>query len=87
LEAAHIRPYLGEHTNGVRNGILLRGDIRTLFDRHLIAVEPSTHRVVLSHQLEGTRYSYLHGKEVSLPVEARLRPDAAALSWHREQLQ
>src|SRR5258705_4430106 len=33
LEAAHIYPYGGADTNHVQNGILLRSDIHTLFDR------------------------------------------------------
>jgi len=32
LEAAHIRPYKGKHTNHVKNGILLRSDLQ---DWHL----------------------------------------------------
>lgn len=30
LEAAHIRPYRGPHTNHIQNGLLLRADIHTL---------------------------------------------------------
>ena len=33
-------PYKGEETNHVQNGILLRGDIHTLFDCGLIAIDP-----------------------------------------------
>jgi putative restriction endonuclease len=32
LEAAHISPYKGDHTNDVTNGLLLRADLHTLFD-------------------------------------------------------
>lgn len=38
LEAAHISPYDGKKTNHVTNGLLLRADIHTLFDRGLIKV-------------------------------------------------
>jgi putative restriction endonuclease len=38
LEAAHIKPYIGEATNHITNGWLLRSDLHTLFDRHLIGV-------------------------------------------------
>jgi predicted restriction endonuclease len=33
LEAAHIRTYKGSDDDAMRNGILLRADIHTLFDR------------------------------------------------------
>lgn len=41
LEAAHIMPYMGKHTNVVQNGLLLRSDIHTLFDRFLLTVVPT----------------------------------------------
>lgn len=40
LEAAHISPYKGDHTDRVDNGLLLRADIHTLFDLHLLTVLP-----------------------------------------------
>lgn len=39
LEAAHIVPYQGPQTNDVTNGLLLRADIHTLFDRGLIRID------------------------------------------------
>ena len=35
LEAAHIVPFRGQATHHVQNGLLLRSDIHTLFDRGL----------------------------------------------------
>lgn len=43
LEAAHIIPYRGDHTNQVCNGILLRADLHTLFDLGLLRIEPTTY--------------------------------------------
>lgn len=40
LEAAHISPYRGTHTDTLRNGLLLRADIHTLFDLDLLTVTP-----------------------------------------------
>ncbi len=45
LEAAHIKPYRGEHDNSPSNGIILRTDIHTLFDLGLVGIEPKTGRV------------------------------------------
>jgi putative restriction endonuclease len=45
LEAAHIAPYRGEHTNEVWNGLLLRADIHTLFDLFALTVDASTRTI------------------------------------------
>lgn len=54
LEAAHVHPYKGDHTNVVNNGLLLRADVHTLFDLGLIAIEPQTLIVRVSPELAGT---------------------------------
>ncbi len=38
LEACHIMPYNGDHTNHIQNGILLRSDIHVLFDLGLLTI-------------------------------------------------
>lgn len=45
LEAAHIRPYDGPHTNDPTNGLLLRADIHTLFDLGMVRIDPQTLQV------------------------------------------
>jgi hypothetical protein len=40
LEAAHIKPYMGDHSNHVTNGLLLRADVHTLFDLGLVRIHP-----------------------------------------------
>lgn len=45
LEAAHIVPYLGKHSQDVRNGIVLRADLHILFDMGLLKIEPFTYVV------------------------------------------
>lgn len=67
LEAAHIWPYKGEHTNTVRNGLLLRADIHTLFDLNLIAINPETHKVAVSNRIQDPDYRKLEGKGIRLP--------------------
>jgi hypothetical protein len=39
LEAAHIVPHAEVTDYNVRNGILLRADVRTLFDLDLLAID------------------------------------------------
>jgi putative restriction endonuclease len=54
LEAAHISPYRGNHINDVRNGMLLRADIRTFFDIRRIDFALSSHKVIIYESLAGT---------------------------------
>ena len=51
LEAAHIMPYMGDQSNLIDNGLLLRVDIHRLFDKFLISINPETLRVVISASL------------------------------------
>lgn len=82
LEAAHILPYRGEHTNHVKNGLLLRSDIHTLFDLGLIGIEPETNRVFVASSLMNTGYSEWHGTLLSLPSDVASHPDPASLGRH-----
>lgn len=83
LEAAHVVPYLGDHTNHVQNGMLLRADIHTLFDLGLIAIEPDTYVVEVSKELGSSDYGRLHGTRLHLPELKDLWPDPLALASRR----
>lgn len=85
LEAAHIIPYQGECTNHVQNGLLLRGDIHTLFDLCKIAVDTGTWTLLVSDELKETVYRKLHGIQIKLPSDVSYRPSAEALDLHRRQ--
>jgi hypothetical protein len=79
LEAAHIFPYRGNDTNHVKNGLLLRADIHTLFDLNLISIDPNTSKVVVSSSLLNTCYKELNGKSLKSPRDyASPSPDAIA---------
>lgn len=75
LEAAHIVPYLGIHTNTADNALLLRADLHTLFDRDLLTIDPSTLRVSIDPELKDTPYAQFEGVRVTLPQKV----DADAL--------
>lgn len=64
LEAAHITPYLGRLTNDVRNGLLLRADIHTLFDCGLLSIHPDTRTVVIADALRASSYSSVEGRRL-----------------------
>lgn len=83
LEAAHIRPYRGPRTNDVRNGLLLRADIHTLFDLHLVTVLPAG-RVRTAPDLAASEYADLDGGVISHPTAREFRPDMNALEEHND---
>jgi predicted restriction endonuclease len=85
LEAAHVFPYKGAHTNVVGNGILLRTDIHTLFDLRLIAIDPDTRLILVSPDLDGTDYESLRGKTIRDAAKKSHRVSLDALKWHRAQ--
>lgn len=85
LEAAHIVPYLGPDTDKLSNTLLLRADLHTLFDRHLLAVDPYTLTVRLAPELLVSRYRDLEGAKVRLPTDDP-RPWTAALLQRRQPL-
>ena len=79
LEAAHIMPYMGSHTNHVQNGLLLRADLHTLFDLGLLHIAPETYTLVVSSLLEGSVYWEYHGQKINMPQRKADRPSTAAL--------
>lgn len=80
LEAAHIIPYLGDHTNNVANGLLLRTDLHTLFDLGLLAVSPASHQVLVHSCLSGTEFETFSGKKILLPASKVDWPSDDALA-------
>lgn len=84
LEAAHLTPYSQEADYRVTNGIMLRADIHTLFDLHLIAIDPATLKVRLHPSLREA-YGGLEGTPIHLPKAAMQRPDSDRLRWHFER--
>jgi hypothetical protein len=85
LDAAHIVPYNGEKTNDIRNGLLLRTDLHTLFDRHRLAVDPQTMTVVVDPSIDDRSYRIFDGKKLTLPDQAKLQPSKDALKKHFRQ--
>ncbi|PZR80025.1 MAG: HNH endonuclease [Stutzerimonas stutzeri] len=81
LEAAHVLPYRGDHTNRVDNGLLLRADLHTLFDCQLLWItEENT--VALAPALLATDYASLQGQALRLPASRANHPNPAHLAEH-----
>lgn len=82
LEAAHVRPYRGAHTNETRNGLLLRADIHNLFDYGIVGVDPEKLTVILNSRAINSKYAPLHGRRLFLPENPLLSPDPYLLERH-----
>ena len=77
LDAAHIKPYSLGGSHRPSNGLLLRQDVHTLFDRGYVTVTPD-YRVQVSRRLKdefdnGKEYYALQGKTIALPEAVRLQ--------------
>ncbi len=88
LEAAHIRPVSAGGTHRVDNGLLLRSDVHTLFDRGYVGVD-SNHQLLVSRRLKsdfdnGEHYYRLKGARLLLPKHDVDRPAGEFLEWHRD---
>jgi len=87
LEAAHIEPHCIVESSEPQNGLLLRADIHTLFDRHLIGIHPETLKVEIASCLQGSSYDYLSGVTIRVPAKIEFRPQTAALEKRWEWFQ
>lgn len=88
LDAAHIRPYQGRHSNDPSNGMLLRTDLHTLFDRHLLTVVFDTDRYIVrvAEYVQDDMYRELDGRELAvIPDKPRSRPRVALLAEHNDE--
>ena len=90
LEAAHIKPFSEGGPHAVSNGILLRQDVHTLFDRGYVTVTPE-YRVEVSRRIKeefenGREYYSSHGKQIVLPDAPNLRPTEDFLRWHNQNV-
>jgi putative restriction endonuclease len=86
LQAAHIKPVADGGENRIDNGLLLRSDVHTLYDRGYLAVDPS-HRLLVSPRLHddfgnGEQYYAKAGQLIELPGRKLDRPHRDFLEWH-----
>ena len=82
LEAAHIQPYRGSHTNHPSNGLLLRADLHTLFDCSLITIDPRDMTVAISRSLETSEYAALKGMRLRTQQGLSKYPNVEVLEKH-----
>ncbi|WP_100489108.1 HNH endonuclease [Sporolactobacillus pectinivorans] len=91
LNASHIKPYSKEGPHVVSNGLLLREDIHTLFDRGYITIDEDD-IVEVSGKIKeiydnGKVYYAFHGKRLmNIPDAISDRPSHEFLQWHNEHV-
>lgn len=90
LEAAHIKSYASGGEYRLDNGILLRSDMHTLYDRGYISFDVDA-RLMVSPQLKerfgnGDWLYARVGQPITVPERAVDRPNPDFLSWHHEQV-
>jgi putative restriction endonuclease len=86
LNAAHIKPYGLDGPHDPQNGLLLRSDLHTLFDRGYVTVTPDL-RFKVSRRIReefenGGDYYKLDGQDVRSPIRRNLAPASHYLEWH-----
>lgn len=85
IEAAHISPYRGNGDNHPENGLLLRADLHTLFDLHLLGINPESLQVQFHPAALATGYDSWGGKTL---LYSEAQPSQAALEsrWRLFQI-
>jgi len=88
LDAAHIRPVSAGGGHRVDNGLLLRSDLHTLFDRGYVTVTPDL-TFLVSPRLRadwdnGRVYYQLDRQPIHVPRDTVARPSRAELEWHAD---
>lgn len=78
LEAAHIDPHCEVSNYATSNGLLLRSDLHTLFDLHLIGID-GYGKIVVTKRLLTSEYGKLHGVRLTAPDKLSDRPSAFSL--------
>ena len=90
LQAAHIKPVAAGGPHDPRNGLLLRSDLHTLFDRGYITVTPDLKLKVgdrIREKFENGRdYYALDRRQISIPRNPACAPLRDYLDWHASQV-
>jgi putative restriction endonuclease len=90
LQAAHIRPLPAGGEHRLDNGLLLRSDIHTLYDRGYLGIDLK-HRLLVSPRLRaefgnGDQFYAKAGEMITLPERRADRPNKDFLEWHLDEI-
>ena len=90
LQAAHIKPLPEGWEHRLDNGLLLRSDVHTLYDRGYLGVDPRYRLMVsplLREEFGNGDWFYQHaGQPIALPDRPVDRPQREFLEWHIEEV-
>ncbi|MCG8403047.1 MAG: HNH endonuclease [Firmicutes bacterium] len=91
LNASHIKPYSMEGPHTASNGLLLRQDIHTLFDRGYITINEDNvievSRRIKEDYGNGKEYYAFHGNPLTnIPDKIEEMPSQEFLLWHNENV-
>lgn len=90
LEAAHIIPVSRGGMHRPDNGLFLRSDIHTLFDRGYVTVDTEGHFRVSTRLKDdwqnGRAYYELDGRAIRIPGTESFRPARQFLEWHNDMV-
>lgn len=86
LQAAHIRPLPAGGEHRLDNGLLLRSDVHTLYDRGYLGIDPQ-HRLLVSPLLRsefgnGEAFYARAGEPIAVPERRVDQPNREFLEWH-----
>ena len=88
LQASHIKPFAEVERHEITNGVALRSDIHTLFDRGYVSITPDYTFVVsdrLKEDFDNGEIYYKYAEQrqrILLPSDRSLLPDREHLAWH-----
>ena len=91
LDASHIKPYGQDGPHRTSNGLLLRQDLHTLFDRGYLTIDEK-YRIEVSRRIKedygnGKEYYAYHGSCLAnLPDDETQKPSKEFLLWHNENV-
>jgi uncharacterized protein YjbI with pentapeptide repeats len=79
LEVAFLQPNQPTQNSDPSHGLLLRADVHTLFDLHLIAIDPETLNIIVAPTLRNTTYGSLHQKPLRQATLVGFQPNQELL--------
>jgi len=90
LQAAHVRPVTAGGVHRLDNGLLLRSDVHTMFDRGYLGVD-TQYRLRVSPRLRdefgnGAQFYAQAGQVIELPARRADRPNREFLEWHLDEV-
>lgn len=90
LEAAHIKSHAAGGQMRLDNGLLLRSDMHTLYDRGFISFDGRLSLIVspqLREKFGNGEWLYARaGSPIAVPAKTVDRPNAEFLEWHRDSV-